>query len=173
MSVIFLLSSLPMPKFGAPPPIGVAEFISACESQLAKADAQACTALVYGGDSAHPFVRAWRDREAVLRNAVVRARSAALGVDASRWVRTTGDCDPSLERRATAAMRASSPAEKERQLDMALWTAVEEMQGSDPLSKNAVFGYAVRLAIAHKWHGLSSKSGAENFEKLTDVPIEL
>lgn len=162
-----------MPKLGATPPLGAAEFISACEAQLSRSDAAACAALINGGDCDHPFVAAWRAREAVLRNAVVRARAAATGADASRWIRETCDCDPSLERLAAAAMRSASPIEKEKALDKALWAASEEMQGPDPLSKNAVFGYAVRLALTIKWHGLSEEAGAERFEKLTDVPIEL
>lgn len=173
MSVIYLLSSLPMPRFGVAAPMGIPEFLDACRAQLSRADAAACEALVTGGEVDHPFVRQWLDRVAVLRNAVAKARGAALGVESASWLRDTPDCDPTLERRANAAMQAANPIEKERALDAALWFASEELQGPDPLSKKAVFGYAIRLGLAHKWHGLSEAEGAGKFEKLTDVPIEL
>lgn len=173
MSAIYLLASLPMLAPGTPPPLTGAAFLEACREQLAASDADACAALLEGGDAPHPAVRRWRAKEAVLRNAVARIRARARGQDAGRWLRPTPDCDVSLERIAEAAMQEPDPLQRERALERARWNAAEELAGCDPLAKARVFAYAVQLGIALRGQGRDAAAGRNVFENLTEVPIVL
>ncbi len=173
MSVIYLLASLPMLTQGTQPPITGAAFLEACRAQLAPSDAEACAALLEGRDAPHPAVRRWRAKEAVLRNAVAKARARALGQDAGRWLRPAEDCDVSLERGAEAAMQEADPLARERALARARWNAAEELAGWDPLGKARVFAYAVQLGIALHERRLDAEAGRNVFENLTEVPIAL
>lgn len=173
MSVMYLLSSLPMLNLDTAPAVTVASFLSACRGELSEADADACEALLKDLPSGHPFVKEWRDKDAVLRNAAARSRARAHGQDASRWLRPTADCDVMLEHLAETAFQTEDPMQREKALDRARWTAIEEIQGVDRLGLPRVFAYAVKLGMACKWHGLAQKAGREAFEKLTEVPIAL
>ena len=173
MSVIYLLSSLPTILPDGAPPLRADAFLDACRRELSAADAAACAALLEGGACEHPFVAAWRDKETMIRNAAAKARAAAAGVDAARWVRATVACDVMVERLAESALREKNPLERERLLDQARWAAVEELEGCDPLGKSRVFAYAVKLAIAQRRAAPDAAQGSRNFETLTSVPITL
>ena len=105
MSLIYLLSSLPMLRFGEPAPLTPEAFLAGCRSQLPQREAEAAEALLTGGDAPHPFVRLWRDRDAILRNAMARARAKAAGKDPARWIRPVTGCDLRLERLVEAALQ--------------------------------------------------------------------
>jgi len=173
MSVVYLLSSLPALSLDSKPAMTVAEFLAACHGELSAKDADACEALVSNRPCEHAFVRAWHDKEAVLRNMAVRNRARKLGRDAGRWTRPTSDCDLMLERLTDAAFQLEDPALREKALDRARWSAIEELEGVDPISIKRVFGYAVKLALAWKWCELDEARGLAAFETLTDMPITL
>ena len=173
MSVVYLLSSLPALSLDSRPAMTVPEFLAACRGELSAKDADACEALALDRPGEHAFVRAWRDKEAVLRNIAVRNRARKLGRDAGRWTRPTSDCDLMLERLTDAAFQLEDPAQREKALDRARWAAVEELEGVDPISVKRVFGYAVKLSLAWKWSGLDEAKGMAAFETLTDMTISL
>ena len=173
MSVVYLLSSLPALSLDFKPAMTVAEFLAACRGELSAKDADACEALVSDRPCEHAFVRAWRDKEAVLRNMAVRNRARKLGRDAGRWTRPTSDSDLILERLTDAAFQLEDPALREKALDRARWSAIEELEGVDPISIKRVFGYAIKLVLAWKWCELDEARGLAAFETLTDMPITL
>src|SRR5690606_5997053 len=74
MSYYYLAASLPMLSLDGEPPISLEDFLNRCDEHLSKKDRTALDALFSKHDTAsrHTFVRAWRDRETQLRNAIVR-----------------------------------------------------------------------------------------------------
>lgn len=173
MSLYYLLSSLPMLTFDAPPGLTADTFLDACRAQLGARDAEAAAALVYGAPSSHPFAAAWYDKEAILRNAVARERAHANGTDATRWLRPTDGCDTLIESLVEDAFQETDPLKKEKALDHARWTAVEEVQGPDPLSVRAIFAYAVKLGILSRASTRRTEHGRTAFDTLTAIPITL
>lgn len=173
MSLIYLLSSLPMLTFEAAPPLSSDAFLEACREQLGAADADAVEALVKGTPSGHPFVNLWKDKEAILRNAAARERAQASGVDADRWLRSTAGCDTVIESLVEDAFQESDPLAKERELDRVRWWIADDLQGPDPLSIRAAFSYAIKLAILSRWRALSPEQGRAVFDTLTQTPISL
>lgn len=173
MSLLYLLSSLPMLTFDAAPPLSADAFVAACREQLAEADADAVAALINSTPSEHPFARLWKDKEAILRNAVARERARAAGIDADRWLRTTEGCDTLIESLVEDAFQESDPLAKEKELDRARWWIADDLAGPDPLSIRAVFSYAIKLSILSRWRALSPEQGRAVFDTLTQVQISL
>lgn len=173
MSLIYLLSSLPMLRFGEPSPIAPKAFLEACRAQLSQTDAAAAEALLLGDDAPHPFVRLWRDRDAILRNAMARTRARAAGKDPARWLRPVSGCDLRLERLVEAALQEQDPLQKERALDRARWITADDLAGPDPLARERLFAYAIQLGILTRWQTRDAEAGRQTFRKLTEVPITL
>jgi hypothetical protein len=173
MSLIYLLSSLPMLSLDAPPAIDPKTFVATCREQLDDSAVSAVEALLKGQSLPHPFVEAWNDKEAILRNAVARQRARAAGADAARWQRPTRGCDNQIEAGVDDAFEEPDPLAKEKSLDKVRWLIAEELQGPDPLSLNVAFAYAVKLAITSRWHALDAARGQQAFDTFTQIPITL
>ena len=112
-------------------------------------------ALLDGGESADPYVCAWRDIETQLRNAVARLRAARLPAganaapaDAAKWLRPHGGWSVALENAVAAAFQEDTPLKREQALARIRWEWAGELAGTDPFSANAIFCYGLRLAIA-------------------------
>lgn len=169
MSVNYLIASLPPISLDRAPALKAEAFLEACREQLAVPEARAAEALLLGKDSTHPFVRAWRDKETLIRNAVARARGRKLGVDAGRFLRPAEGCDLYLNHLVEEACQAEDPLKRERAIDLARCKAVEELQATDPLDITALFAYAVKLGLALKWASLDTARGKAAFDHLTQV----
>lgn len=177
MSTIYLISALPMLCENTPPPITAERFLAMCGEQLDAPEAAAAGQLLAGpgrnDPPAAPFVGRWRDKEAILRNAIAAERARLSGKEAAKWLRPTADCDLKLARMAEAALQERGPLAKEKAVDHALWVAADEMGGPDPMAIERVYAYAVQLAILTRWQNRSPERGRETFAALTEVPITL
>lgn len=168
MSLIYFISSLPFLNFDEVPTLSTAKFEEMCRDHLNKADASAACALLYGQASEQPFVAAWRDKDAILRNAVARQRARSSGGDASRWLHAVHGCDKRIEAGVEDAFQETDPLKKEKALDRLRWTVIEELQGCDPLNIRVIFAYALKLALATRWASLDKKQGQTVFDRLAE-----
>jgi len=173
MSILYLISSLPSLDLNSAPPIGIAEFQQRCAEWLSAKECAAIAALLEDQEIDHPFVRAWRDKESIMRNAIVHIRARAAGKDPSLYLRYAHGCDKKIESDVEDAVEHHDPLQMEREIDAIRWETVEELQGSDPLSINTLYAYAVKLGLVTRWSKLNKEEGWEAFDKLTEVPIEL
>jgi hypothetical protein len=171
MSIYYLISSLPMLSLDQRPLITVAAFAEACRAQLRPEDAEAAEALLRHTPSRHPFVAAWRDKDALLRNAIVRARADRANIEEERWLRPTEGYDTCIDLLVEEAFQQTDPLTLERELDLVRWMLAENLQGYDPMSTNVALGYAIKLTLAWRWANLDSKQGLAAFEKLTTQEI--
>ncbi len=166
MAVDYLLASLPMLSLDRPPAVSVDAFAEACREQLSARDAAAAELLARGGDPAesdHPFVRAWADREAILRNAVARRRLGSRKAAAQPLPAEA--CDSGIERSVDNAFEGNQdPMSREKALDRIRWQEAEALQGFDPIAKQAVFAYAIHLGIVSRWRRLSQEAGRKRVE---------
>jgi len=156
-----------MLSFDAPPGVTAESFAAACREQLGETDAAAAEALLRRQPMQHPFVEAWEDKEAILRNAVARQRARAKSADPTRWMRPTRGCDKAIETGVEDAFQETDPLKREKALDKVRWTLAEDWAGPDPLSIRAVFAYAVKLAVLWRWRSLDAARGAQVFDELT------
>jgi len=169
MSTYYLIASLPSLSVDQKVPLSSEKFLQACEEQLAAHDAAAAYALMTQGASAHPFVVAWRDKEAILRNAVAQQRARIRGIEATRWLHRTEGCDLMIERQVEEAFQQTDPLRVERALDAIRWRVAEELAGVDPLSVGVVLAYAIQLGIVMRWNVLQADQGMDAFERLTEL----
>ena len=168
MSTYYLISSLPLLSPDQRPLITVEAFIEACRAQLGAEDAEAAEALIRNAPSTHPFVVAWRDKDAILRNAIARVRAHLIGTNAERWLRPTEGCDPCIDLLVNEAFEQPDPLKRELELNDVRWRIAESLQGYDPMSVNVVLGYAIKLTLALRWVNLNADKGRETFEQLTN-----
>jgi hypothetical protein len=173
MSILYLLASLPTIQLNSAPSLSVAEFLECCRDWLSAQDYSVVEGLIKGHACDHPFALAWRDKETILRNAVVHFRARSAGIDPSLHTRYAHGCDRKIVSDVEDALQESSPLDKELKLDQLRWESVEELQGTDPLSIKAVFAYAVKLAIVTRWSERTPDKGRKSFDKLTEVEIKL
>jgi hypothetical protein len=169
MSTYYLIASLPPLSVDQKLPLSVEAFQYACEEQLTPHDAAAARALLTHEASAHPFVVAWRDKEAILRNAVAQQRARVRGVESARWLRATEGCDLMIERQVEEAFQQTDPLRIERALDAIRWRVAEELAGVDPLAVGVVLAYAIKLGIVMRWNALQVDQGMDVFERLTEL----
>ncbi len=169
MSLIYLLSSLPMLNLGTEPGITPAGFLEMCREQLDAADVQVVESLLKGETPDHPFVREWQDHMTILRNAVAYKRAQRSGADEGPWMRHSHRVEVWIENLTEEAFQSSDPLQREKELDRICWTIVDELQGPDPLCKNAVFAYAIKLRILARQAEWDTKTGTEHFEQLAEI----
>lgn len=168
MSIYYLISSLPMLSLDQRPLITVAAFLEACRAQLRHEDAEAAEALIRHTPSRHPFVAAWRDKDALLRNAIARARADRANIEEERWLRPTEGYDTCIDLLVEEAFQQTDPLTLERELDLVRWMLAENLQGYDPMSTHVALGYAIKLTLAWRWAKLDTDQGRAIFEHLAN-----
>ena len=119
MAYPYFAATLPVQRFGEAPEWTMETFRAECAEQLSAHDNATLLALLDGGESADPYVCAWRDIETQLRNAVARLRAARLPAganaapaDAAKWLRPHGGWSVALENAVAAASRIRSKARR-------------------------------------------------------------
>jgi hypothetical protein len=170
MNLEYLLASLPLLTPGRPPGITPADFRAACEEQLSPSLAAAAAALLEDRPCDHPFAREWRARETILRHAVARRRAARRGDEAPREQLAARGSDLRIENGVAAAFEQPDPLQRERALDRLRWNVLDELQGCQPLTREAVLAYAVRLRMLEHWRLLDARAGKERLERLAALP---
>lgn len=165
MVTTYLAASLPALVFGAPPPFGVEAFRQSCEAVLTPDDRAVLDAVLADRPAAgSAFSDGWLARDTQLRNAVVRARAAHLGVDARPFLRDHAGWDASVAAAVTDAFAKPNPIEREMALDRIRWHVADDLAKFEPFSLSAVLAFAVKLRIAERWAALDEAKGRERVE---------
>lgn len=167
----YLAASLPSLSLEAPPRVSLLDFQARCAQQLSRADRSALAALEAPVPAAgrDPFVCAWRRIEIAIRNRVARSRAARLGADAERFVLSGADEQSGFSARVAQALERDDPLERERELDRIRWTALDELAGLDPFSREALLAYAVKLRLAERWAALDGERGQQILAEAVDT----
>ena len=170
MNLEYFIASLPLLQPGHAPGISAEEFRAACREQLDPALAQAALALLEDRESAHPFARAWRDRETMLRNAVARRRAARGDKETPPEPRPTHGSDLRIEHGVAAAFEQPDPLQREQALNRLRWHVAAELQGVQPFHPAVVLAYAVKLRILSIAAAWDETAGERKLEQLTTLP---
>ncbi len=168
MGYYFLVASLPMLSFEAPPPMTVDEFLSQCDQQVTPRDLSLISNALSGetDKKAHGWLREIDERERQLRNAIVRERATRLGQDAVPHLVSTTGHDVSLAHAVSEAFGRSDPMEREKALDRLRWQGMEDAAGYDPFTLRALVVYGLKLTIAARWAGITLEAGRERVEQV-------
>lgn len=173
MNYYYLVASLPMLFLGRTPPISVDVFLALCRQHLSGEDWEAMEAVMLrgGAGSAHPFVRAWREQETRLRNAIVEARAARRGCEAAPYLRPA-DRDFLVVRTVAEAFGRATPAEREHELDRFRWQTLEALAGLNAFSSGAVLAYGLKLGLAQRWAGMTAETGRQRLAEAVTAAAE-
>lgn len=163
----YLCATLPTLTFGQTPPFSCEEFTQHCAQWLAEDDFAAICALLEdrAEDARHPLCIAWATWEHSLRSALVHARSAALGLDASAFTRGPAAPDNVVRATVQEVMKMDFPWEQEQTLDFLRWETIRHLTATHIHDFAYLAMYAVHLRILHRWAGLSADEGEEIFEE--------
>lgn len=170
MNLEYFIASLPLLQPGHAPGISPEDFRAACLEQLTPALARAVRALLEGTESEHPFARAWRNRETILRNAVARRRTARKDKQTPPDPRPTHGSDLRIEHGVAAAFEQPDPLQRELALNRLRWHVAEELQGVQPFHPSVVLAYAVKLRMLSMAKAWDETAGERELEQLTTLP---
>jgi hypothetical protein len=142
--------------------------VALCREHLTESDLSALAELVEPGSgrAVNPFVRAWRDKETQLRNAVAKLRAERLQRDASPYLHEHEGQDTRVEKAASEAFGGKTPMDRELALDRFRWNQIEETAGFNPFATEAMLAYALKLRLAERWAGLDAERAAAKVEEI-------
>lgn len=119
------------------------------------------------------LARAYSEFETALRHSLMKLRLAQLGsgFEGPRAGLTLFDVEAG--KIAQAAMLVKNPLEREKMLDRARWTKLEELEQKTrrPFHFDAVCAYSMKLQIAEKW--IDRIPGAQAEANLTDAAAKV
>ncbi len=173
-----LVASLPTLLFDAPPPMSSEKLRYYCEGVLGAADAEAFSRArldVWNAEpGSHPAVVRWYRWEISLRNALARARAAARGVDAERYLKPiprlsfeNGGADTvECEAVARAAASAPTPLAGEEILDRARWVLLDSLELGHPFALDVVIARSLKLQILERRSRATEARGRETLEHI-------
>jgi hypothetical protein len=166
MKAYYLVASLPPLSIDEAAPWSPQDFVFHCQGSLDASDLTELTLIAEdrAGEAGSDFARWWHGLDTQLRNAQARARATRLGVDARPWQRMHEGFDVQAEQAVTEAMAGKQPLEREKQLDMIRWRALDDRTQSDPFGFEQVLAYVLRLRMVERWQRLDAAQGMERIE---------
>ena len=139
------------------------KFLSDVYSHLSKKDADGVAAVAKATASNHPMAVKWQDLNSQLRNAVAAERARKMEKDPSKWIRPVQGCSLFWKNRIVASFNEKDPESRERLIE----AAGELTPVTAPLSVEALFTYAIRLAIVVRRSKMNVSEGNAVFDRLT------
>ncbi|MEA4862108.1 MAG: hypothetical protein AB7F40_01170 [Victivallaceae bacterium] len=164
---LFLMSSLPVPEWGAPLPIAVDAFRAAAADQLTSAELamlDAVTLLPSFDGEPDGLARRFAAWDTCLRNALVGARTS--GGDAAAYCKHEDDFFSEIPGVVGGALGSGNPLEVETTLDRARWDAIDMLLGGRNFCFDALAAYKLKLALLEKYAHRTAKQGEENLSKV-------
>ena len=150
----YLISSLPMLRFGQTPPFSYVAFLEKCAEFIPAEDFKA---LSDPADSTHLLlVKDINCFEVMLANELVKIRAAGAKVNPEKYLRSGEYAGPSIYHIALAAHRNPSPLEAQRYLDQERWNYLEEKSFGHYFDLEALIIYAHKLLILERWDKINS-----------------
>ena len=189
---ISLVSSLPLLRMTEAPLVSYGKFMSDCTGMIDAKNLELLRRFSLvpgvlpgqkpqdapqdGPDALESFIRKFPKGslareylrfETALRHSAMKLRAARLG--ASFSVPKPGHLffDPEADRAVRAAFAAPNPVERERILDTARWTKLDELEAKNRTRFNfdTVCAYSIRIQIAEKWAARTAGNSAEGLDR--------
>jgi hypothetical protein len=158
----YLLSTLPSPVLGDPPPMTLPALVAQCRPFLGDDELHALQepeAAATGPGEAGSVARQWLDGERQLRNAVARKRATGWGVAVEPYLRDHTGFRVDIEDGVIRAFDAPNPLDRERALDELRWRLLDDLAGVVPWGFAALFAYARRLHLVDERAGRDTEEG--------------
>ncbi len=170
MSYYYFAASLPSLQLDGELPFTFSSFKALCHAHLTPAHAALLSSreALRSDATAHPFVRAWHEQEAQIRNAVVTHRATRKNLDPADHVRQEISYDGPTETAVADAFSNSNPLSRERALDEFRWQQLSERAGFDMFSLESILAYGLKLRIVERWSKMNEEDGRVRAEDLIE-----
>lgn len=171
----YLLASVPAPRRGERPEVGVAEVAATCRRFLSEARArELADALGADGepgeagerdepdepdDRPGAVARAWADLAAQVDDAVVRMRCARDHRDPAPHLQHPAGFRVDIVAAVADAFDAPHPGARERRLDDLRWRLADELAARSPAGFEALYARAVQLRLAWRREAWDADAG--------------
>lgn len=184
----YLLASVPAPRRGERPEVGLAEVAATCRRFLSEPRArELADALGADGEPGEPgetdepddrpaagrgiglaagrdgrlgpVARAWADLAAQIDDAVVRARCARDHRDPSPYLQHPAGFRLDIAQAVDRAFEAPHPGVRERRLDDLRWRLADELAATSPAGFEALYARAVQLRLAWRRVAWDAEAG--------------
>jgi hypothetical protein len=172
-SYYYLISSLPLLRWGNRPPITSDDFLAQCEGQLSEtalADL-ADVALVPRPAGKHLTERQWIAWDGYMRNAIAQARAHHLHLDATGFLREETDAFPNDRKELEDTFSGENPLERERAIDHLRWRFLDGLEGDHLFDFDRLVIFRLKLLLLEKWDRFDSESGPRNLAELVDAGL--
>jgi hypothetical protein len=165
----FLISSLPLLRFGVMPFLSSSRFLTLVEEQAGRGVAESLAGITLLPREASRFSaeKYWYAMETHIRNYLLRSRSKKIA-QIERWTRQETDSYPSLDQQLHKALGAPNPLERERLLDLIRWDLLDDALLGETFSVNALVVYRIRLLLTEKWQACAAEAGREVLSTLVE-----
>ena len=163
----YLLASVPAPRLGQRPEVGVDDVAATCRRFLSEPRArELADALGADGEPGEPdepdepdarpsaeprpgrVARAWADLAAQVDDAVVRVRCARGHLDPAPYLQHPTGFRVDVVQAVAHAFEAPHPGVRERRLDALRWRLADELAATSPAGFEALYARAVQLRLA-------------------------
>ena len=168
----YLVSSLPVLRFGEKPTMSVGAFRAACMGPLSEDEQLAVDAVLENREPLSGLASTYWNREVQLRDAVVRVRAKNRGTDASPFLKPYSDFSVAIEKQVVDAFSRPNPLEQELALDRARWGQADEIALTAPFGFPGLLAFAIKVRIAERWGILDESVGQEKVEELVLSALE-
>jgi hypothetical protein len=147
-----------------------AEFRELARDKMSSADAAAldyCTLdpLFSAPPTSSAFINSWREWERALRLNLGRSRAQKLKRDSADAPEHPADAVTA----AKNALTLESPLEAEIFLDKARWDAIENFQGINTFSEDAMYAYLLKLLLMERRAAFKNEDGFTEYKALYAV----
>ena len=157
----YLISSLPLLRFGARTPFSFAKFLQICAELLSRPDLKILQGLCVSGDyteaaASSAVFKKWQRFDTCLRNELATIRAERRHLDPARYLRGEKCYDPFIARIAITAYRAAALLEAEMLLDEQRWRALDTFNFGHYFDLECLVVYALKLLILERWDKINS-----------------
>ena len=170
----YLISTLPMVRRDARPPMTSDEFLSRCATELSPARLRdlASVSLVPGERAPScDSERRWLEWETYLRNCLVRYRGHRLETEIDAYLREEGNAFPADRKLLEEGLNRGDPLTRERSIDALRWTVLDDLGAAHMFDFDALVVYRLRLLLADKASGSDEERGKSNLGDLVDAGV--
>lgn len=169
----YLISSLPMLRWGEPPPLSASEFLDMCVPWLPNSTMKSLHSLTLipapsGDDEASETAAAWNAWEISFRNAIAKSRAGNLGREADAFLKPESDVFSEIENGLQEAAGAANPLERERLFDSMRWRRLEDLETGHIFDFERLCVYKLKLALLENIEARDRDKGEANLETILE-----
>ncbi len=167
LAYYYILSSMPMLKKGATPPLTSDTFLKACAEMLPEKAVARLSEIRLVPEDENSFghfsaVHKWYEWETGTRNRLAKFRAVHL----KRENRNSDQNHAELDKYIEEIMSLANPVDREKMLDSLRWKFLDELEFGHNFDFYVLCIYKIKLMLLEKWVGKEQRKGYGNLDAI-------